>query len=215
MLVLVLVVLLLISGLRQAPIRAYALGAPNQGSVVLLNRGDPPVCEGPINLVQQAGAVRIWAASLGTTSKVRVTVRRMPQTDLPGGPILAAGTSAVTAATGPETTQLDRPLAANVPLSVCVASLGQPVKLLGAGPARATILIHAGRPLPPSDFSLVLLSAVPDVIHRSSRHRRSSGVAVSLELDGAVDGLAARLRTLGLGYRGRGRGGSGAGRGRA
>jgi hypothetical protein len=158
-LVLVLAVALTVFGLRQAPIRAYALGVPNQAPIVSANRSGPPVCEGPIDLGQRAGAVRIWAVSPRRTSRLRVIVRRASPGGLPVGPILASGTTAVTALPDPYTAQLNHPIAANVPVSICVASLATPIKLFGAQPVRPAVIIHVGRRSVGAEFSLVLLSA--------------------------------------------------------
>ena len=67
---------LIVSGLRQAPIRVYTLGVANAIQVANINPGAPAVCEGPMTVPATAGAIRIWAAGATGPARARITVRR-------------------------------------------------------------------------------------------------------------------------------------------
>lgn len=140
-----------VGGLRGTSVRTFALEAPNQFPLVVL-RPSQSVCEGPVRSPSAFDAVSIWGASTTATAQLTVTARAV-QTNrtLTSGPLTARKTESE------QRVHLNRPVAAEQPIQICVGARQGAFSLAGS-PAVAPGIVMTGKPAG-HQFSLLLLSA--------------------------------------------------------
>jgi hypothetical protein len=151
LLALVTLVALLIAGLRDGEIRAYAVGVPNVKRVAVA-RPYHQVCEGPILSQYAFQSVVLWGTYVSGKPRVRVLGEQpgaaalisagLVERSLPGG-------------YGPFTAKLKRSVAGGREVKVCVSDPGGKLKLQGSTPGYSGVAIAGAQPR--EAFSMVLL----------------------------------------------------------
>lgn len=131
-------------------VRTFALGAPNQFTLVTLNARHP-VCEGPVRSPRAFDAISIWGAA--TTPSAHLTLIARDSTThrvLSSGPVTARRVEAEQRA------PLSRPIGAGRAIQACVQIVDGGFSLAGSNALAAGVSMSGG----PSgkQFSLLLLA---------------------------------------------------------
>lgn len=142
---------LLAAGLRDNPVRAYAVGVPSVRRVAVA-RPHHQVCEGLIRSQYAFRGVALWGKYVSGTPLVRITATRTGRKALISEGLIEPSPAG---GDGQFTATLRSPVAGGLSVSVCVSDPGGELKLHGSTSGYTGVAIPGSEPL--KAFSMVLL----------------------------------------------------------